>query len=321
MSGPGISPVNPTSSAIAQSNDISSTRLAAPSRPFSSCTVDASQNSNGSSSLCRQLLTDGGGDRQRGSVIHRLAGDVASDAARLRIPDHPGAGTDTKSLHVGTRSSADVDKPVIPFELFLLAVPPADHVAARGREDARHGASRREHQRWLIERREPARRSAQLVAVVRPEVQEPLIGNTLHHETDLVGVGNQEETGPRATDASQDVVHPSAPNVLRELAPAPLDPILDRVLVSGWPGQLGKLFHQLEHELDLPGTRFVRRHTPSIRRPSLNSNRGRPTGTATSTAHWRRFSSTIIASVLAGSGAQPAGMPGPADFKYQSKCG
>ena len=102
-------------------------------------------------------------------------------------------------------------------------------------------------------------------------MQKPLIGNTLHHETDLVGVRNQEETGPRAADASEDVVHPSAANVLCELAPAPLDPILDRVLVSGWTGQLGKLFHQLEHELDLPGdttSQTAHRRAYGDRRPT-----------------------------------------------------
>src|SRR5215217_6580437 len=77
---------------------------------------------------------------------------------------------------------------------------------------------------------------------------------------------------------SQDVVHPSAANLLRKPGPAPLDPILDRVLVSGWSGQLAKLFHQLEHELDLPGNTIQRRHTPSIRRSSRNSNRSRLTG-------------------------------------------
>src|SRR5215217_2984201 len=84
---------------------------------------------------------------------------------------------------------------------------------------------------------------------------------------------------------SQDVVHPSAANLLRKPGPAPLDPILDRVLVSGWSGQLAKLFHQLEHELDLPGNTIQRRHTPSIRRSSRNSNRSRLTGAAPSLAH------------------------------------
>jgi hypothetical protein len=116
-------------------------------------------------------------------------------------------------------------------------------------------------------------------------MQEPLIGNTLHHETDFVGVRNQEKTGSRAADASQDVVHPSSAHLLGEPGPAPLDPILDRVLVSGWPGQLAKLLNQLEHELDLPGGTIQRRHTPSIRRPSRNSNRGRLIAAAPLPAH------------------------------------
>ena len=146
-------------------------------------------------------------------------------------------------------------------------------MAARGREDSRHGASRGEHQRRLIERGEPARRSAKLVAVVRPEMQKSLFGNTLH-QTDLIGVRNQEETWPRAADAGEDVVDTGAANILCELAPAPLDPILDRVFVPGWTRKLGKLFHQLEHELDLGGSSPIAHgeHTASI--DCSASNRG-----------------------------------------------
>src|SRR5215212_4304430 len=150
-------------------------------------------------------------------------------------------------------------------------------------------------------------------------MKEPLIGNTLHHETDLVGVCNHKESGPRATHAGQDVVDPCTPNVLRKLAPATLDPILNRVLVSGWPGQLGQLFHQLEHELDLLGNTRRARNIASIRRLPLISNRGLRAGVRTSRVKARRCWSRNAKTALNASCANER--PRLAKFKNQHKCG
>src|SRR5262249_1699095 len=117
------------------------------------------------------------------------------------------------------------------FGLLFLAVAATDDVTADGGEDSGHPVAGRDDECRLVDRREPAWRPAELVAVVRPEVQEPLVGDALHHQADLGRVTDEDQPRTRPPDASEEIADAGALD-LREGNPARRKPILDRVFMT-----------------------------------------------------------------------------------------